>query len=94
MDDCIFIKLIHRTHIYATLKVTWDQGHKVKGQGQMCCYVKDNGLGYKSWTIDWIVIKLMHRVNMDATLELTKGQGHQVKGQGHVCNYTKKLFGL
>ena len=39
-DDCIFIKLILRIHIHATLKVTKGQGHKVKGQGQICRHVK------------------------------------------------------
>ena len=39
-DDCIFIKLIHSIHIHATLKVKLGQGHKVKGQGQICRYVR------------------------------------------------------
>ena len=71
-DDCIFIKLILRIHIHATLKVTKGQGHKVKGQCQICSYVKNNGLGYKSRTYDWIVVKLMYRVDIDATLEVKK----------------------
>ena len=36
----IFIKLIQRIDNNATLKVTQGQGHKVKGQGQICYYAK------------------------------------------------------
>ena len=68
------------------LKFILGQGHKVKGQCQICSYVKNNGLGYKSRTYDWIVVKLMYRVDIDATLEVTKGQGHKVNGQGQICS--------
>ena len=88
------VKLMHRVDFDATLKVTKGQGHKVKGQGQICRYVKNNDLGYKSQTNDWIMVQLMHRVNNDATLKVTQDQGHKVKGQGQTCNYVKKLFGL
>ena len=40
-DDCIFIELIHSIYIHATLKVKLGQGYKVKGQGQIGPYVKN-----------------------------------------------------
>ena len=74
--------------------MTKGQGHKVKGQCQICRYVKNNGLGYKSRTYDWIVVKLMYRVDIDATSEVTKGQGHKVNGQGQICSkMLKKCLG-
>ena len=33
---------------------------------------KNNNLGYKSRTNDWIVVKLMYRVDMEATVKMTK----------------------
>ena len=62
----------------------------MKGQGQTCCYVKNNDLGYKSRTNEWIKVKITHRVDIDVTLKVTKGQGHKVKGQGQIYNYMKK----
>ena len=40
MDDWIFIKLIHVIDFNETLKVAYVQCIKVKGQGQICNYVK------------------------------------------------------
>ena len=40
MIDWIVVKLMHRFNIDATLKLTKGQGHKVKGQGQICNYLK------------------------------------------------------
>jgi len=48
-------------------KGTKVQGHKVKGQGQICRFAKYNDLGYKSSTNNWIVVKLMHKADIDAT---------------------------
>ena len=39
-NDRIMVKLMQRVDIDATLKVTQGQGHKVKGQGRICNYVK------------------------------------------------------
>ena len=39
-DDWIKIKLMYRVDIDATFKVTQGQGHKVKGQGRICNYMK------------------------------------------------------
>ena len=74
------------------LKVTQGQGHKVKGQGHICHYVKNNDLGYKSRTNDWIVVKLMHRVDIDATLKVAQDQGQRSRSNSQLCE--KKLFGL
>ena len=63
--------LIHIISIDKMFMLTQGQGHKVKGQGHICRYVKINNLGYKSRANDWIVIKLMHRVDIDATLKVT-----------------------
>ncbi len=38
--DWIMVKLMHMIKMDATLKVTKGQGHKVKGQGQICNYPK------------------------------------------------------
>ena len=37
----ILIKIIHRVDINDMLKLTYGQGHKVKGQGQICGFVKN-----------------------------------------------------
>ena len=69
------------------------KGHKVKGQGQICNYLK-KCVGYKPRTDDWILIKLKHRIDINARLKLIKGQGDKTKGQGQICNCVKKMFGL
>ena len=40
MDEWILIILTHMIDIDETLKLTQGQGHKVKGQGQICDVVK------------------------------------------------------
>ena len=80
---------MHRFNIDAALKSTKDQGYKVKGQGQICNYLKKNCLGFKSGTDDCIFIKLMLMIHINATLKVTKGQGHKVKGQGQLCRHVK-----
>ena len=67
------------------------QGQRSGSNTPLC---KNDDLGYKSRTNDWIVGKLMHRVDIDATMKVTKGQGHKVKYQGQIYSYMKKLFGL
>ena len=66
------------------LKLTKGQGHKVKGQSQICRF-KKKCLGYKSGTDDCVFIKLILRIYIHATLKVTKGQGHKVKGQCQIC---------
>ena len=67
------------------------QGQRSGSNTSLC---KNNDLGFKSRTNDWIVVKLMHRVDIDTTLNVKKGQGHKVKGQGQIYSYMKKLFRL
>ena len=86
--------LWHMIDTIELLKLTQGQGHKVKGQGQICCYVKYWDLGYKLWTDEWILMILSHMVDINKTLKLTQGQGHKVKGQGQISNYVKKFFWL
>ena len=83
------MKLIHTVDIYGTLKMTKGQGHKVKGQGHICKYMK-SCFGYKSGTDEWILMILTYVIDIDNTLTLTQGQGHKVKGQGHKGIYVKK----
>ena len=75
------------------IKLTQGQGHKVKGQGNICSYVKLL-FSYKSWTDDSILMILTYLIDIDETLKLTQGQGHKVKGQGHICIYAFLVFRL
>ena len=72
------------------LKLTQGQGHKVKGQGQICDFVK-TCFDYISRTNEWILIKITHRVDINEMLKLTQGQGNKVKGIGHICEFVKNL---
>ena len=76
-----------------TVKLTQGQGHKVKGQGHICNYVKLL-FSYKSWTGNSILMIFTYLIDIDETLKLTQSQGHKVKGQGHICIYVKFLFRL
>ena len=61
---------MHMTSIDKMLKLTKGQGHKVKGQGQICDFEK-NCFDYISWTKDWILIMLIHMISIDKMLMLT-----------------------
>ena len=61
------------------LKLTQGQGHKVKGQGHICNYVKLL-LSYKSWTDGFILMILTYLIDIDETLKSTQGQGQKIKG--------------
>ena len=74
-----------------TVTLTQGQGHKVKGQGHICNYVKLL-LSYKSWTDDFILMILTYLIDIDETLKLTQSQGHKIKGQGHIRVYVRLLF--
>ena len=80
-------------YIDDSVKLTQGQGHKVKGQGHICNYVKLL-LSYKSWTDDFILMILTYLINIDKTLKLTQSQGHKIKGQGHMRIYVILLFRL
>ena len=71
------------------LMLTQGQGHKVKGQGQICNFVK-MCLGYISWTNDCTLMMHIHMISIDKMLKLYQGQGHKVKGQGQICSFLKK----
>ena len=62
------------------------QGQRSRSSMPLC---KNNGLGYKSQTDNWIVVKLIQSICILATLKLTNGQCHKVKGQGQICGYVK-----
>ena len=79
--------------IIELLKLTQGQGHKVKGQGHICNYVKLL-LSYKLWTGDCILMILTYLIDIDETLKLTQSQGHKIKGQGHMRIYVILLFRL
>ena len=64
--------------IVEMLKLTKGQGHKVKGQGQTCKFVK-NVFGNISRTNDWIWMILANMIDMNEMLKLTLSQGHNVK---------------
>ena len=83
--------LIHMISINEMLKLIKGQGHKVKGQGQTCKFVK-NLYGYIPRTNDWIWRILAHMIDINEMLMLTLGQGHKVKGQGQICSFVKNLF--
>ena len=89
--EWILMILGHMVYIDETLKLTQGQGHKVKGQGHICNYVKLL-LSYKSWTGDCILMILTYLIDIDETLKLTQGQGHKIKGQGHIRIYVRLLF--
>ena len=74
--------LIHMISIHEMLKFTQDQGHKIKGQGQICRFVKQICFDYTIWIDDWILILFIHLKSIDGMLKLTQGQGHKVKGLG------------
>ena len=48
-DGRILIILTYIIDIDETLKLTKGQGHKVKGQGQICIYVELLFFNFKSW---------------------------------------------
>ena len=74
-----------------TFKLTKGQGHKVKGQGYICNYVKLL-FSYESWTGDSILMIFTNLIDIDETLKLTQGEGHKIKGQGHIRIYVRLLF--
>ena len=74
------------------LMLTQGQGHKVKGQGQICNFVKKTCFDYISWTNVWIL--LTHMITIDEMLKLNQGQGYKVNGQGKICNFVNNLFQL
>ena len=47
-----------------TKKLTQGQGHKVKGQGQICNYTK-NWFGYKSFMADCILLIIEHMIDIN-----------------------------
>ena len=73
------------------LKLTKGQGHKVKGQGYICNYVKLL-FSYKLWTGESILMIFTNLIDIDETLKLTQGEGHKIKGQGHIRIYVRLLF--
>ena len=75
--------LTYTFDIDESLELTQGQGHKVKGQGHICIYVKFC-FDYKSLTDDSIMMILTYIIDIDKMKKLTKGQGHKVKGQGHI----------
>ena len=83
--------LTHIIDIDETLKLTQGQGHKVKGQGHICIYVKSFSY-YKSLTDDSIMMILTYIIDIDKMLKLTKGQSHKVKVT--YMSYVKILFRL
>ena len=85
--------LTYMIDIDKILKLTLGQGHKVKGQGNICSYVKLL-FSYKSWTDDSILMILTYLIDIDETLNLTQSQGHKIKGQGHMRIYIILLFRL
>ena len=74
-NEWIKVKLMHRVDIDAILMVIKSQGHKVKGQGQKCSYMKKFGKYL-------IFIQLIHMMDLNATFKVTLGKVHKVKGQG------------
>ena len=53
--------LAHMVDINEMLKLTLGQGHKVKGQGQICSFV-NSCFGYKSLTDDIILMILTYMI--------------------------------
>ena len=80
-NDWILMMLIGMINIDKILKLTQGQGHKVKGQGQICKFVK-NLFGYISWTNDWILMILAHMIDINKMLKLTLVQGRKIKTKG------------
>ena len=72
-------------------KLTQSQGHKIKGEGQICKFIK-KCFDYLSWTNDWILTLRIHLISIDGMLKLTQGQGHMVKGQGQIHKFVKHLL--
>ena len=59
------------------LKFTLVQGHRVKGQGQICEYAKKL---YLLYTMNqWFDIDDAHMIDINKMMKLTSGQGHKVK---------------
>ena len=65
------------------LKLTQGQGFKVKGQGQICNFIKKNCRLYIMKN-DWILMTLIHMVSYNVLLKSTQGQVHKVQGQGQL----------
>ena len=76
------------------LMLTQGQGHKVKGQGQICNFVKIRVLAiyHQPMIAHWWCA--IHRISIVNMLKLTKGQGQKVKGQGQTYKFVKKLVKL
>ena len=90
--------LIHMISIDKMLKLYQGQGHKVKGQGHICSFLKKTCFGYISWANHWTLMMSIHMISINVMLKLTKGQGHKVKSQGHkvkgqiqICKCVKML---
>ena len=58
------MKLTRMIDINEMLKLTQGQGHKVKGQGQICNYTKKI-FGYKSLTADCILLIIEHMIDIN-----------------------------
>ena len=82
--------LAHMVDINEMLKLTLGQGHKVKGQGQICNFGKIRVFGYISSTNDYTLMMHIHRISIVEMLKLTEGQGQKVKGQGQTYKFVKK----
>ena len=76
--------------MYEMLTLTQGQGRKVKNQGQICKFVKNN-LFRLYITNQWLYILILFTDMIDNyRMMLTQVQGHKDKGQGQICNLVKK----
>ena len=90
MDWYILMILTYTTDIGKMSELTLGQGHKFKGEGQICAYLK-NGKKYLKST-DWHMLMILtYTTNIGKMSELTLGQGYKVKDQGQIFTDIKKL---
>ena len=73
------------------LKLTYSQGHKVKGQGQVFKFA-NKLFDYIPCRNDFILMILTHMIDIKKTMKLTSGQGHKVKCQDQMWNRVKILI--
>ena len=62
----IFINLISIDGMM--FKLIEGQSHKVKGQGNICKFVKKTFFGYKSWTNELMLMVLTHMIDINKIL--------------------------